>query len=124
MNSCTLAFVVFFSLLVCTGGTAAQSTAESRVERLEESIRLLERRIASLEEQVRQRNVTATLAPEKAAWRRLERGMSQADVEKILGSPARVNASVAFTIWTYGESTLAHVTFDSGKGTVVAWREP
>jgi len=48
--------------------------------------------------------------------------MSQGDVEKILGSPDRVNQmGAAVTVWYYGHGD---VTFEGRTGTVSSWSEP
>ena len=121
-------------LLAVTGEVSAQSpNLESRVQELEETVRALVRRVSQLEDQLSQRSpaVDRTLAAagattpgasSKANWRRLQRGMSQGDVEKILGSPDRVNQmGGAMTVWYYGPGD---VTFEGRTGTVSSWSEP
>ena len=111
-------------LLVGTGEVSAQSTSDTRVEKLEETVRLLERRVVALEDKLNQRNAAPPVPSDKMNWRKIERGISQGDVEKLLGSPSRVEASVAFTTWYYGVRGRAQVTFSSRNGTVVEWIEP
>ncbi|MFN7444380.1 MAG: hypothetical protein ACK5RC_04290, partial [Curvibacter sp.] len=60
---------------------------------------MLERRVVALEEQLVQRNKSAGVPTDKSNWRKLERGISQAEVERILGSPTKVDAFGLFTIW-------------------------
>ncbi len=111
-------------LFITTGNSLAQSTIESKVEKLEETVRLLERRVATLEEQCRQRTSSAPVAADKMAWRKLKMGMSESDVEYILGSPSRVDAFGPFTVWHYGNMSRGQVSFDGDSRTVTEWHEP
>ena len=110
-------------LLLASTQLFAQSTVDERVERLEETVRVLERRVATLEDQLHERNAPAADAPSPSKWHEMERGMSEGDVEKLLGSPARVDASSEFqTVWYYPGA--AWVKFHAGSRKVVAWRQP
>ena len=113
------------SLLFLCGfnDVSAQPNLEAKVEKLEHTIRALERRIEALEEQLRQRSSRTPVASDKMNWRKLQRGMSEGEVEKLLGSPARVDAMGAFTFWHYGDHG-GRVTFEGGSRTVYAWSEP
>lgn len=113
-----------FLLVATTGGVCAQSTVESRVEKLEETTRILDRRIAVLEGQLRERSAPAPLASEKVKWRKLQMGMSEGDVENLLGSPSRVDAFGSFTVWHYGDLSGGKVQFDGRGRTVSGWNEP
>ena len=110
-------------LLAATGGASAQSTVESRVQQLEETVRVLERRVADLEEQLRERSALAPVASDKVKWRKLQKGMSQGDVEKLFGSPSKVDAYGSFTTWYYGYPAGGRVRFD-GSRAVTGWNEP
>jgi hypothetical protein len=112
-------------LIFATHGQAfAQSGAESRVEKLEEIVRLLERRVVTLEDQLRQRNAALSIPPDKVNWRKLQKGLSEADVERLLGSPTKVDAFGSFTVWHYGFPSGGRVQFDGGSRTVSGWNEP
>lgn len=80
------------------------------------------RRVATLEDQLRQRNAAPSIPPDKVNWRRLQEGQSEADVEGLLGSPSKVDAFGNFTIWHYGDEG-GQVHFD-GKRKVSEWHEP
>ena len=110
-------------LLAATGGASAQSTVESRVQKLEETVQVLERRVADLEEQLRERSALAPVASDKVKWRKLQKGMSQGDVEKLFGSPSKVDAYGSFTTWYYGYPIGGRVRFD-GSRAVTGWNEP
>lgn len=82
----------------------------------------LEQRVAKLEHQVRQMQL---LLDEKFAddrwkepilWSRIRPGMSESDVRKLLGKPARVEEAI-FTTWYYHKTSKdhSHVWFDDGK---------
>ena len=110
-------------LLAATGGASAQSTVESRVQQLEETVRVLERRVADLEAQLRERSALAPVASDKVKWRKLQKGMPVGDVEKLLGSPSKVDAYGSFTVWYYGDYPVGgQVQF--GNRAVTGWREP
>lgn len=105
----------------------AHSSDESRVAKLEETVRLLERRIDEMEaallkvESSRSRAVPASAnSRDVANWRRLSREMTMDDVRALLGEPKNVEASSSFTIWQYPNG--ADVTFFSDK--VYGWSEP
>ena len=118
-------FEAFLALLaVSSGQTLAQTSAESRVEKLEETVRLLERRVATLEDHLRQRNAALSVPSDKVNWRKLQKGLSETDVEKLLGSPSKVDAFGSFTIWHYGYPSGGQVQFDGTSRTVRGWHEP
>lgn len=118
-------FEAFLALLaISSGQTLAQTSTESRVEKLEETVRLLERRVATLEDHLRQRNAALSVLSDKANWRKLQKGLSETDVEKLLGSPSKVDAFGSFTIWHYGYPSGGQVQFDGTSRTVRGWHEP
>lgn len=121
----TLCRLALASLLLASAvPTSAQSVSESRIERLEETIRVLERRVANLEEQLRQRSASPNVPSDKVAWRKLKQGMSEVEVEELLGSPTRIDAFGPFTVWNFGTQSRARVQFDGQSRTVTGWHEP
>jgi outer membrane protein assembly factor BamE (lipoprotein component of BamABCDE complex) len=110
-------------LLFGIGEVSAQSTTETRLEKLEQTIQLLDRRVGTLEEQLRQRSANPSVAQDKVNWRKLQRGMSEGEVEKLLGSPLRVEGG-PYTTWYYGDRIAGSVTFDGRSRTVYSWNEP
>lgn len=69
-------FEAFLALLaISSGQTLAQTSTESRVEKLEKTVRLLERRVATLEDHLRQRNAALSVLSDKANWRKLQKGL-------------------------------------------------
>ena len=123
MTICRLFWMPLLVLCVTRGQAWAQS-GESRLEKLEDSVRMLERRVVALEEQLVQRNKSAGVPTDKSNWRKLERGISQAEVERILGSPTKVDAFGLFTIWHYGYPAGGRVQFDGRNNAVSGWQEP
>jgi len=79
----------------------AQTSVDVRVQRLEETIQTLERRVASLEAQLREKSTLAPTAPDKLTWRKLKKGMSKEEVEQLLGSPSDVDEYGSHTVWRY-----------------------
>jgi hypothetical protein len=107
---------------IASGQVFAQSGADPRIERLEQSIRDLERRVASLEAQLREQPSASQVAPANANWRKLKTGMTESDVEHVLGSPQRVDDMGAIgVIWEYPSS--GRVSFGKSH-TVMSWSEP
>jgi len=141
MNTGRFLWVGTVFLLLASGELFAQSSIDSRVQKLEETVRALERRVAALEDQLRERNASHDLAPpsaapaplpipradpttvasDKAKWRKLRRGMSEGDVEQLLGSPTRVDAFKSGAVWHYG--WMGQVQFD-GNARLESWHEP
>jgi hypothetical protein len=112
------------SLLVASGAVFAQSNDDPRVQRLEETVRALESRVAALEAQLRERSAPANVAPDKVNWRKLRNGMSEDDVAQLLGSPSKVDANPVYFIWYYGYPIGGHVDFHTESRKVEGWREP
>jgi len=111
-------------LLVASGDVLAQSSVDSRVQRLEETVQALERRIASLEAQLREQSTPTRAAPGKENWRKLQNGMSEGDVEKLLGSPSHVSSNQVFISWRYDVPSVGYVEFNAKSRKVESWIEP
>jgi hypothetical protein len=109
-------------LLASAGVVYAQSSVEPRLQKLEETVRVLERRVADLESQLRDRNTPASVPADKVNWRKLQKGISEADVERLLGSPSKVDAYGSWTVWHFGSG--GEVQFDGRNRTVTGWHEP
>jgi hypothetical protein len=103
----------------------ADGSVESRIKALEETVQALEHRLATLEAQMHDKSAPVQVAPDKLAWRKLKRDMSQGDVEALLGSPAKVDNYGSFTLWQYGGRVGGgEVQFDSRSQKVTGWHEP
>ena len=87
----------------------------------------LEKRITELETRLRKVEI---LLDEKFAddrwkepilWSRIRPGMSESDIRKLLGKPARIEQAI-FTTWYYHKTSIdhSHVWFDEGK--VLGWK--
>ena len=63
MNTGRFLWVGTGFLLLASGELFGQSSIDSRVQKLEETVRTLERRVAALEDQLRERNASHDLAP-------------------------------------------------------------
>ena len=102
----------------------AQESVETKVRALEETVQLLERRVAFLEAEIREQSAPASVPAGKGNWRKLRNGMSEGEVESLLGSPSKVNANQAFFIWYYDYPSGGDVRFDGRSRKVEAWSEP
>ena len=111
-------------LLLVSGESTAQSSEEARVQKLEKTVQALERREASLEAQLGDRNASANPTPPNASWRGLKIGMRESDVEQLLGSPSSVSASQLSITWYYDSPRMGFVMFDGKSRTVERWSEP
>ena len=102
----------------------AQSSVDTRVQKLEETIQVLERRVASLEAQLREQTAPASAAQDTANWRKLKQGMSESDVEQLLGRPSKVDVYGTTTDWFYGPYREGSVRFFGTPRKVSRWSEP
>jgi len=101
---------------------------EDEIQRLRQKITKLESRIKHLEKLVntspdsgvREKNEQGW--ENRMNWRRLEIGMSEAQVWKVLGEPIKTIKGVK-TLWYYPNIYCGYVSF--GKdGLLVGWNEP
>jgi outer membrane murein-binding lipoprotein Lpp len=133
-------------LLLLSTGLSSYASDADRITQLEKQVQELKLRLSRLEsaragtstpqqqavlapsretartaERPVQQAAPSSLPPELAAkWRKLEKGISQADVRGILGEPVKVQANTAFTYWDY--PNRGTVTFHQGR--LNAWTEP
>ena len=124
MKTGRLLWIAPVFLLLASGGVSAQSSVDARVQKLEDTIRVLESRVASLEDQLREKHAPAPVASDKVNWRKLRKGMSEGDVEQLLGSPSKVDVYGSYSIWYYDYPSGGHVKFDANRHTVDGWAEP
>lgn len=117
-----LAVTAFLCLI--SGNIFAQVTVDSRIQKLEETIQILERRVDYLENKSREPSVKSEVAPDKVNWRKLQKGMSEDDVKALLGSPTKINMYSSFAVWYYGIPSGGIVEFDSNTRTLKSWQEP
>jgi hypothetical protein len=125
-----LASLIYFG--IACGPVFAQSPTDSRIQRLEESIKALEQRVASLEAQLHERTIASQErpsasqgSPTKANWRKLKSGMAQSEVEQLLGSPEKIEANEVVVVWWYPRwPTGGLVKFAGGSHAVSGWSEP
>jgi hypothetical protein len=106
------------------GQAAAQSSNDTRVANLEETVRLLERRVAALEDQLRAGATPTRVNSANADWRKLQIGMAESAVQELLGSPSKVDANEITITWYYGYPIGGSVHFDAASRTVKRWTEP
>lgn len=117
---CSWATVVV--LLVTPVQAFAQESVESKMRGLEETVQLLERRVASLEDQLHERSASTSVAPGKENWRKLQNGMPADQVELLLGNPTNIDSSKYIFTWYYPSG--GQVRFDTASRKVEGWSEP
>lgn len=120
MSRCIWIALVLFLVTPVQG--LAQESLESKVRTLEETVQLLERRVTSLEAELREQSAPASVPSGKENWRKLQHGMSPDDVEMLLGSPEKVHSTSVTITWYYPSG--GHVRFDTRSRKLEAWREP
>lgn len=112
------------TLVLVSSQSIAQESAESGTLKLQETVRVLEQRVAAIEAQLRKTGTPTRVVAGKPNWRGLQVGMKQGDVEQLLGSPSRVDVSPVSTRWYYGDHREGEVQFDTDSRRVKGWREP
>jgi len=50
--------------------------------------------------------------------------MVEGDVERLLGSPTKVDAGIVYVTWYYGYPAGGRVRFGANSSVVEAWEEP
>jgi hypothetical protein len=71
--------------------------------------------------------VKARIPPEKVAWRKLKKGMTEEEVRKLLGEPKNIRFEGMLSLyhWYYGPSGVGpSVDFRGQDKTVLIWSEP
>jgi hypothetical protein len=106
--------LITLSLLFFLSG---QARADDTV--LEERVIELEARVEKLERLLDERFADDRWK-DGILWSRIRTGMSEEDIRKLLGEPARKEKAI-FTTWYYHKTSKnhAHVWFDEGK--VLGW---
>jgi len=109
---------------LAVGQEAASAGLVRRIEILERANVELQRRVRELEDVAKGAPPQAQPVPnadkwrDLANWRRLQEGMSMAEVRALLGEPERVKGGY-FASWSWPN---ADVTFADGK--LSSWSEP
>jgi outer membrane murein-binding lipoprotein Lpp len=125
------------AILLCTlvlsspHSVLADAASDARMAELERTVRNLEQRIAALEKQVGQAGQSSPSVSIRAAdsadlrnWRQIREGMSEQDVERLLGSPGKVVVSEYSFIWYYNYPSGGSVNFKGKTRKVGGWSEP
>jgi hypothetical protein len=121
--------VAAFCIVAFTGTQILGSQGkpvEDRVANLEIQVSELTSRVIQLEKQLAsssalQAPVTSVVPVGKAAWRKLQKGMTKSQVRALLGEPENIKVFGFFEVWTYRSDS--EVQFNS-EGSVMGWREP
>jgi len=100
---------------------------QTRVTRLESLVAALIHRVSELEGSDQSAERPAPVVRREAGWRdrsnwrRLQKGMSMAQVTRLLGEPDQVSTLTYTIIWRFGGG---NVTFDARSNRVDGWSEP
>ena len=121
---------MLFLSVIFVAFSAQEIQADDRVAKLEKRIIELELRVAKLERLLAttQSEPPTQIKPgnyrNKANWRRLQLGMTKAQVKAILGDPPRRRVMPpGFDYWYYPDVLGPHVLFDT-SGKLMGWDEP
>ena len=105
------------------------SAEEDEIQRLQKKISELEERIRGLETLLNEYQIKESVQvssvyewENKKNWRKLEIGMNESQVQKILGEPAKMIKGVR-TLWYYPNKYCGYVSFDE-NGCLSGWNEP
>ena len=117
-------FIVAFTGTQVIG--SQDKPVEDRVANLEMQVLDLTSRVLKLEKQLSanstsQTPVNSAVPAGKAAWRKLQKGITRAQVRTILGEPKDIDMYRTLEVWHYRE--YSSVTFNSA-GYVTGWDEP
>ncbi|HCV01582.1 MAG TPA: hypothetical protein DG048_02960 [Pseudoalteromonas sp.] len=115
-------FLLFVFLIIPTLTNASETEELKRlVISLNQHVVNLEKRVAELEQQIKSKPTNITI--EKAAWRKLKRGMSFSQVRAILGEPKKIVAGYA-TYWYYSSQLYSSRVSFNNYEKVSGWDEP
>lgn len=146
------ALLATVALTLATGAASplsAQRSSGSSEAALRRRVVQLENRVLQLEQEIaRMRELSEAQAPALARagatrpasahlilaeregwrrrenWRRLQLGLSELDVRRLLGEPDRVIVDRFTSIWIYPTRNAARVAFGLEGGRVEGWAEP
>ncbi|MBN2060497.1 MAG: outer membrane protein assembly factor BamE [Deltaproteobacteria bacterium] len=95
---------------------------ERKISELEERIQCLETLLNEYQLEDRAQMSKVFEWENKKNWRKLELGMSESQVEDILGEPVKMIKGVR-TLWYYPDKYCGYVSFDK-DGRLSGWNEP
>lgn len=120
---------IFIIVSLLCSGVPVSAENNNDIEGLKHKITELEKRIKDLEAILKiyhgpddQKSEEAYGWLNKKNWRKLKKGMTIAQVRKILGEPVKT-VEGARTIWYYPSFYDNYISFDE-KGNLTGWNEP
>lgn len=122
-------FVACLFLWLPSAAAFAQADSDSRLSELERVVQQLQRRLDIIEAQI---HITepkpVVIKPGNSKdiqnWRQLRQGMTEQEVERLLGSDSKVDVNKYFFTWYYSYPSGGRVQFDPKSRSVEAWNEP
>lgn len=125
-----LAAVIAVLLSILPSIVLAQSSQAERIADLEREVQTLRARVEALERTLNTASKPAAVAIKPGSsrdirnWRQLRKGMTETEVESLLGAPGKVMTNEAFLMWYFNYPTGSDVRFDPDTRRVEAWNEP
>jgi outer membrane protein assembly factor BamE (lipoprotein component of BamABCDE complex) len=131
MKNNLLKIAVCIILLIAPSLALSAPASDARIAELERTIQNLQQRVDALKARSVQTDAVTRKTSIKPGnshdiqnWRQLRKGMSERDVEHLLGSPEKVIVNNYSTRWYYNYQLDGEVSFNGGSGKVETWREP
>ena len=122
-----ISFVVFiiFSMFCCSSGFAQEGEVvklQNKISELEGRIKLLESLLRGTKKDVNEQIKNEFGWQNKKNWRNLAIGMSESEVQNLLGDPVKSIEGVR-TLWYYPNIYCGYVSFGE-DGRLIGWNEP
>ena len=122
-------FSVFLIFLLPSTVAFSESETNARLRELERFVKQLEQRVVALEAQIQHaEQKSLIIKPGNSSnvlnWRQLRMGMTEKEVERLLGSAGKVDASKYFITWYYNYPSGGYVRFEPKHRIVEEWSEP
>ena len=131
MNNNLLKITVCIIILIAPGCALSEPASEARIADLERTVQNLQQRLAALEARLHPADEgerTTSIKPgnshDKQNWGQLRTGMSEHEVERLLGSPEKIVVYSEYSFnWFYNYPRCV-VRFNAQSRKVNGWQEP
>ena len=131
MKNNLLKITVCIIILIAPGFALSEPASEARIADLEHTVQNLQQRVAALEARLPPADEgarTTSIKPgnfhDKQNLRQLRTGMSEQDVDLLLGSPEKIRVYSKYSFnWFYNYPSCI-VRFNAQSRKVVGWQEP
>jgi len=113
--------IIALSLILCAAALNTEN-ATAQSQSLEDRVTALEKELQQLRSETANKN--RAMPAGKSGWRRLQTGMSQDQVENLLGPPSKISKQTFWTSLYYGYPFGGEVKLNANSGLVEGWTEP